>query len=27
MNLATNFQHYPKCNAYLKDWQPKRLIV
>jgi pimeloyl-ACP methyl ester carboxylesterase len=27
MNLATNFQHYPQWNAYLKDRQPKTLVV
>src|SRR4030095_12759245 len=27
MNLATNIPHYPEWNAYLKDWQPKTLIV
>jgi pimeloyl-ACP methyl ester carboxylesterase len=27
MNLATNIQHYPEWNAYLKDRQPKTLIV
>ncbi len=27
MNLAANIQHYPGWNAYLKDRQPKTLIV
>jgi pimeloyl-ACP methyl ester carboxylesterase len=27
MNVATNVQHYPEWNAYLKDRQPKTLIV
>jgi pimeloyl-ACP methyl ester carboxylesterase len=27
MNLTTNIQHYPKWSAYLKDRQPKTLIV
>jgi len=27
MNLAANVQHYPEWNAYLKDRQPKTLIV
>jgi pimeloyl-ACP methyl ester carboxylesterase len=27
MNLATNFQHYPEWSAYLKDRQPKTLVV
>jgi pimeloyl-ACP methyl ester carboxylesterase len=27
MTLATNIQHYPEWNAYLKDRQPKALIV
>jgi pimeloyl-ACP methyl ester carboxylesterase len=27
MNLTTNIQLYPKWNAYLKDWQPKTLVV
>ena len=27
MNLATNIQRYPEWNAYLKDRQPKTLIV
>ena len=27
MNLTTNIQHYPEWNAYLKDRQPKTLIV
>ena len=27
MNLATNIQHYSEWNAYLKDRQPKTLIV
>jgi hypothetical protein len=27
MNLATNTPHYPEWNAYLKDRQPKTLIV
>ncbi len=27
MNLATNIPHYPEWNAYLKDRQPKTLIV
>ena len=27
MNLATNIQHYPEWTAYLKDRQPKTLIV
>jgi len=27
MNLATNIPHYPGWNAYLKDRQPKTLIV
>jgi pimeloyl-ACP methyl ester carboxylesterase len=27
MNLTTNIQHYPKWTAYLKDRQPKTLIV
>src|SRR6516225_5006281 len=27
MNLTTNIPHYPEWNAYLKDWQPKTLIV
>jgi pimeloyl-ACP methyl ester carboxylesterase len=27
MNLAANFQHYPEWNAYLKDRQPKTLVV
>jgi hypothetical protein len=27
MNLATNIQYYPEWNAYLKDRQPKTLIV
>jgi pimeloyl-ACP methyl ester carboxylesterase len=27
MNLATNIQHYPQWTAYLKDRQPKTLIV
>ncbi len=27
MNLATNIQHYPEWTAYLKDRQPKSLIV
>jgi len=27
MNLATNVQHYPEWNAYLKNRQPKTLIV
>ena len=27
MNLATNIPHYPEWNAYLKERQPKTLIV
>ena len=27
MNLTTNIQHYPEWTAYLKDRQPKSLIV
>jgi len=27
MNLMTNIQHYPEWTAYLKDRQPKTLIV
>jgi pimeloyl-ACP methyl ester carboxylesterase len=27
MNLTTNIQHYPEWTAYLKDRQPKALIV
>ena len=27
MNLSTNIQHYPEWNAYLKDRQPRTLIV
>jgi pimeloyl-ACP methyl ester carboxylesterase len=27
MNLATNVRHYPEWNAYLKERQPKTLIV
>jgi pimeloyl-ACP methyl ester carboxylesterase len=27
MNLATNIRHYPEWNAWLKDRQPKTLIV
>ena len=27
MNLATNIPHYAEWNGYLKDWQPKTLIV
>ena len=27
MNLTTNVQHYPEWTAYLKDRQPKTLIV
>jgi pimeloyl-ACP methyl ester carboxylesterase len=27
MNLAANVQHYPEWNAYLKNWQPKTLVV
>lgn len=27
MNLAANVQHYPKWNAYLKNRQPKTLVV
>ena len=27
MNLAANFQYYPEWNAYLKDRQPKTLVV
>jgi len=27
MNLAANFQHYPEWNAYLKERQPKTLVV
>ena len=27
MNVATNVQHYPEWNAYLKNRQPKTLIV
>jgi pimeloyl-ACP methyl ester carboxylesterase len=27
MNLTTNIQHYPQWTAYLKDRQPKTLIV
>jgi len=27
MNLTTNLQHYPEWTAYLKDRQPKTLIV
>jgi pimeloyl-ACP methyl ester carboxylesterase len=27
MNLTTNMQHYPEWTAYLKDRQPKMLIV
>jgi pimeloyl-ACP methyl ester carboxylesterase len=27
MNLPTNVQHYPEWNAYLKDRQPKTLVV
>ncbi len=27
MNLASNIHHYPEWNAYLKDRQPKTLIV
>ena len=27
MNLATNISHYPEWNAYLKERQPKTLIV
>jgi pimeloyl-ACP methyl ester carboxylesterase len=27
MNIATNIPHYPKWTAYLKDRQPKTLIV
>ena len=27
MNIATNIQHYPQWAAYLKERQPKTLIV
>ena len=27
MNLTTNIKHYPEWTAYLKDRQPKTLIV
>ena len=27
MHLTTNIQHYPEWTAYLKDRQPKTLIV
>jgi pimeloyl-ACP methyl ester carboxylesterase len=27
MNLPSNFAHYPEWNAYLKDRQPKTLVV
>ena len=27
MNLATNIQYYPEWSAYLKDRQPKTLVV
>jgi pimeloyl-ACP methyl ester carboxylesterase len=27
LNLTTNIQHYPEWAAYLKEWQPKTLIV
>jgi pimeloyl-ACP methyl ester carboxylesterase len=27
MNLTTNFQHYPEWTGYLKDRQPKTLLV
>ncbi len=27
MNLTANIQHYPEWTAYLKDRQPKTLIV
>jgi pimeloyl-ACP methyl ester carboxylesterase len=27
MNLATNIRHYSEWNVYLKEWQPKTLIV
>ena len=27
MNLSTNIQHYAEWSAYLKDRQPKTLIV
>ena len=27
MNLTTNIPHYPNWNAYLKERQPKTLIV
>jgi len=27
MNLSTNIEHYPEWNAYLKDRQPRTLIV
>ena len=27
MNLTTNIQHYPEWTAYLKNRQPKTLIV
>ena len=27
MNLSTNIKHYPEWNAYLKDRQPRTLIV
>ena len=27
MNISTNIDLYPEWTAYLKDWQPKTLIV
>jgi pimeloyl-ACP methyl ester carboxylesterase len=27
MNVASNVQHYPEWKAYLKDRQPKTLVV
>ena len=27
LNLTSNIQHYPEWAAYLKEWQPKTLIV
>lgn len=27
MNITTNIRHFPEWTAYLKEWQPKTLIV
>ncbi len=27
MNMEADIPHYPEWNAYLKDWQPKTLIL